>query len=187
MSAQELWVVGLFHVFHCRCLQLFNLTVSPISPPQTHTNTHAACEFSCWKKNQRIWVTATAATGGFPPQRSEPPAFLAPGCRAISQNPADGAVSINCHYCMQEKFTAAVRKEDRACKKKKGLAGILYEFSSTDLTTGVLPVHLKKLHFWNYYFFFFKPCYCHSTSFQIWCKTVLWVCPFWFHRGRQQW
>lgn len=47
---------------------------------------------------------------------------------------------------MQEKSTAAVRKEDRACKKKKELAGILYEFSSTDLTTGVLPVHLKKLH-----------------------------------------
>lgn len=47
---------------------------------------------------------------------------------------------------MQGKFTAAVRQEDRACKNKKELAGILYEFSSTDLTTGVLPVHLEKLH-----------------------------------------
>lgn len=151
MSVQELWVVGLFHVFHCRCLQLFNLTMSPISLPQTHTNTHAACEFSCWKKNLRIWVTATAATGGFPPQRSEPPAFLAPGCRATSQNPADGTVSINCHYCMKKKFTAAVRKEDRACKKKE-LAGILDEYSSTDLTAvccqSILRNYISK------YFFF---------------------------------
>lgn len=151
MSVQELWVVGLFHVFHCRCLQLFNLTVSPISLPQTHTNTHAACEFSCWKKNRRIWVTATAATGGFPPQRSEPPAFLAPGCRATSQNPADGAVSINCHYCMKKKFTAAVRKEDRACKKKGTCRDSGWIFFNRPYGC-VLPVHLEKLHLKVFFF-----------------------------------
>lgn len=93
-------------------------------------------------------MTATAATGGFPPQRSEPPAFLAPGCRAASQNPADGTVSINFHYCMKEKFTAAVRKEDRACKKKRNWMNILQKTSRLVCCQSILRNYIQK-HFFS--------------------------------------
>lgn len=157
--------MGLFHVFHCRCLQLFNLTVSPISPPQTHTNTHAACEFSCWKKKSKNLSDSDSSHGGIPSAAVGAACLSGPRLsrhfskpcrrRRVNQLPLLYAGEIHCSRA----------ERGQSVQKKKELAGILYEFSSTDLTTGVLPVHLKKLH--PKAFFFFKPCYCHSTSFQI--------------------